>query len=768
MKLLCWLLLALCLPVGAQVPVTTQHNDNSRTGQNLNETILNTSNVNAEHFGELFFRTVDGQIYAQVLYVPGVTIHHAVQNVVYVATENNSVYAFNADSASASSPLWSANLGTAVPYSDLGIGCTGLSPLVGITSTPVIDTSSKTMYVVAKTKSTSNNTYHFELHALDITSGAEKFGGPVEITGQVPGTGVSSSGGLVPFQQLSQNNRAGLLLLNGVVYIAFGSMCELPPWHGWVFGYSASTLQQEAIYNTTPNGSDGGVWAGGQGLAADSENIYLMTGNGTFDANTGGGDYGDSFIKFSTAGGLSVSDYFTPYTQAALSSHDIDLGSGGPLILPGAGKIVGMGKDDRYRLVNTTNMGEYHTTLNANVQQFLGANAGLFIGGPIYWNSPNFGPVIYSWAAGDYLKAYQFTGGKFVISPVSTGSIESAGGPSNTVPLSLSANGSKAGTGIVWAAGPLGNASAQVVPGVLRAFDATNLTTELWDSQQNSLRDGVVGYAKFNPPTIANGKVYLGTFSGQLLVYGLNPPAAGGIKFVQANIAAVSGASTSATVAFGSPQNAGDLNIVVVGWKDATSTVESVVDSAGNTYSLAAPVLQIPASASGRALSQAIYYSSAIDGGSNRVTVTFHQDAAYPQIRVAEYVGVGSLDVATGATGDSASSSSGPATITSPNELIFGANFVHEPTGSAGSAFVSRMITPPNGDIMEDRAVNVVGTYSATAQLVASAPWLMQMVTFKPAVVAADSPRPAPVIAASVSPQLPASAGTPMTVSRVP
>jgi hypothetical protein len=727
-----WLWLTFCLSVSAQVAVITQHNDNSRTGQNLNETVLTTSNVNVGAFGKLFFRTVDGQIYAQVLYVPKLTINGAVRNVVYVATENNSVYAFDADRAGASSPLWHVKLGTPVPNTDAGPGCVGLNPQVGITSTPVIDTSSNTLFVVAKTKNISNNTYHFNLHALDLSSGAEKFVGPVEITGQVPGTGVSSSNGLVPFQPLSQNNRPGLLLLNGVVYVAFGSMCETPPWHGWIFGYSASTLQPQAIYNTTPNGDSGGIWGGGVGLLADASNIYFMTGNGTFDANTGGVDFGDSIVKVSALAGLAVADYFTPFNQSVLESVDLDLGSGGPMALPGTGMIVGMGKDNRLRLVNTSNMGIFNSTVDADVQEFQAASSGVFIGAPVYWNSPNFGPVIYLWGSGDYLKAYQFTGVKFVTKPVSTGGIQGVLGGSNSVPLSLSANGSTAGTGIVWAAGPLsGSAAYQTVPGVLRAFDATNLTRELWDSQQSPLRDGVGSYAKFNPPTIANGKVYVGTFSGQLLVYGLNPPKTGGINFTQGNTFTAQGPAASATVTLSSPQNAGDLNVLVVGWKDLTSTIQSVVDSAGNVYSIAAPVLQIPASSAGRALSQVIYYSSRIAGGSNSVTVTFNQVAAYPEIRVAEYTSVTALDVIAGATGNSATSTSGPAATTSPNELIFGASMVHAPTLNPGSTFISRLIPTPDGDIIEDRTVNLTGAYSATSQLRFSAPWLMQMVTFK-------------------------------------
>jgi hypothetical protein len=505
-----------------QVAVTTHHNNTSRTGQNLSETVLNTSNVNVNTFGKLFSQAVDGQIYAQPLYVPSLSVDGATRNVVYVATQNNSVYAFDADDPAASPLLWQVNLGTPVPSTDVDPTCADITPQVGITSTPVIDINSQTIYVVAKTKNTTDGSYHFKIHALDLITGGEKFGGPTEIIAQVPGTGDESVGGTVPLDPLQQFNRPGLLLLNGVVYTAFGSACETPPWHGWILGYSATTLQQVAALNTTPNGSFGGIWGGGQGLSADSAgNIYVMTGNGTFDPTTGG-DYGDSVLKVSTASGLSIVDYFTPTNQADLDAADLDLGSGGPMALPGTNLIVGSGKDGVVRVMDTMNLGQFSATSNNNVQNFQGTTGVVFMGAPIYWKSPNNGPVIYIWSGNDFLKAYQFINGKFRTTPVSQSTVLEAVGYSNSVPLSLSANGNQAGTGIVWGAGAVaGNANQQTVAGILRAFDATDLTNELWDSRQNAARDDVGNYAKFSPPTIANGKVYLATFSNQLLVYGL-------------------------------------------------------------------------------------------------------------------------------------------------------------------------------------------------------------------------------------------------------
>ncbi len=346
----------------------------------------------------------------------------------------------------------------------------------------------------------------------------------MEITASVSGNGSGSSGGTIAFQPLYQLNRPGLLLLNGEIYIAFGSHGDIGPYHGWVLAYNASTLAQTAVFNTTPNGSEGAIWQGGQGLVADVANIYFMTGNGTFNANAGGTEYGDSVVKLATLSGLSVSDYFTPDNQGALNQSDLDLGSGGPILLPQTTSIVGGGKDGILRLIDTAGMGGYNSSFNADLQEFQ-ATSGIIMIGPVYWNSPSNGPVLYLWGPGDHLKAFEFLNGSFQTTPISQSSVTSPSGNSNAAALSLSANASTSGTGIVWASVSYsGDSNQQTVPGILRAFDATNLTTELWDSKQNVARDDVGNYAKFAPPTVANGKVYLATFSNQLLVYGLLPP----------------------------------------------------------------------------------------------------------------------------------------------------------------------------------------------------------------------------------------------------
>ena len=731
----------LCLQAtlgAAQVSVLTHHNDNGRTGQNLAETTLNTSTVNVSNFGKLFTRTVDGQIYAQPLYVPALNIAGTTRNVIYVATENNSVYAFDADDSSQSSPLWTVNLGTSVPSPDIcnnpAPDCyNDLMPEIGITSTPVIDSSSGTIYVVAKTKNTSNTTYHFNLHALDLLTGGEKFGGPVEISAS-------------EFVPLNENNRPGLLLVNGTIYIGFGSVGDFKTWHGFVFAYNETTLMQTAVYNDTAGSgaNGGGIWGGQQGLVADANNpvnVYVATSNGTFDVNTGGSDYASSILKLSTSNGLKVADYFAPDDQSFLNGSNADLGAGGPVLLPGTTLLVAGGKDGILRVVDTTNMGKFNPTFNGNLQDFQATNVypnGMIMGSPIYWNSPNFGPVIYLWGPSDVIKAWQLSGETFLTTPVSQGQITSPAGISNEAAMSLSADASGTGTGIVWAARPYsGDANAQAQPGILHAFDATNLTHELWDSNQNPARDNLGDYAKFSPPTIANGKVYLATFSNQLVVYGLNPPPATAISFIQVAAATPQSTTSTVSVPYAGPQIAGDLNIVVVGWNDTTATVQSVKDSLGNTYALAAGPTK------GTGITQSIYYAKNIVPGTNTVTVTFSQAASFPDVRVLEYAGADTtspLDVTASASGSGTAPNSGSATTTVANELIFAANTVFTANSAPGATFTQRIITSPDGDLAEDKTVSSTGSYNASASLGSSGPWVMQMATFKMAAGTGGSP----------------------------
>lgn len=510
---------------GALAYVFTSHNDVARTGANLNETRLNAANVNSRQFGKLFSRAVDGQVYAQPLYVSQLRFaDQSVRNVVFVATEHNSVYAFDADDATAIDPLWQVNLGTPVLSTDISPTYRDMMPEIGITGTPVIDPNSQTIYVVAKTKEMADESYHQQLHALDLLTGEEKPSSPVEITASVPGTGVGSVDGTLAFDPLYHLNRPGLLLLNGVIYVAFGSHANRGPHHGWLMAYNVNTLQQVAVFNTTPDSEGGSIWQSGQGLVADGNgNIYLTTGNGPFNLQDGHHDYGDCALKFSTRNGLSLVDYFTPHNTDVLNQFDIDLGAGGPVLLPGINRLVFAGKDTVLRVLDTEKLGGFDPQTDQIVQQFQ-PSPNRFFSAPVYWESPVYGKVIYYWASGDTLKVFKLINGKLQEFEAAHSSAMTEPGISNAAPMSLSANGSKAGTGILWATGSLaGDANRNTVPGILRAFDASDITRELWNSEQIADRDSVGNFAKFCPPTVANGKVYVPTFSGQLQVYGLLP-----------------------------------------------------------------------------------------------------------------------------------------------------------------------------------------------------------------------------------------------------
>jgi len=518
--------------------VFTQHNDNARTGQNLNETVLTTQNVRNTTFGKVFSYVVDGQIYAQPLYVPNVSIpNQGVHNVVYVATENDTLYAFDADGLSPNI-LWQVSFidpptVTTLNCIALGFVC-NVWPITGITGTPVIDPSTNTIYVVVRTQQGVNSLQ--ELHALDITTGAEKFGGPVSIVATVNGTGSGSSHGKVLFSTLHDIQRPAMLLANGNVYIAWAGQA-----HGWVMAYNATTLAQVAVFNTTPNGTLGGVWQSGSGLATDSQgNIYFTTGDGTFDASTGGVDYGDTVVKMDAT--LNVVDYFTPMDQACrLLPNDLDLGSGGPLVLPTqAGsfpdEIIQAGKGGTpcdvwaggvyaapIYVLDRDNMGQYNATQDQIPQELAGSPHGYW-SNPAYWatSSANYlyASGVDAWGgSGDYLKQYTVSDGM-----VSTVPIEQSVAlfPVGSTP-SISANGTK--NGIMWTIMRKDSLSALpgTKPAILYALNATNVSQVLYTSAQNrQLRDQGGCANKFNVPTIANGKVYVGT-QNELDVFGILP-----------------------------------------------------------------------------------------------------------------------------------------------------------------------------------------------------------------------------------------------------
>jgi hypothetical protein len=470
-KSLCKLIVlatALLLPRAQAVNVLVQHNDLARTGGNTAETILTTANVNASTFGKLFTNGVDGQVYAQPLYVQNLRLSGGTHNVVFVCTESNSVYAFDADTGGII--YWHTNLGT--PYTAT---CSDLTPVVGITGTPVIDLSSGTLYVDTKLAAGPAH----KLHALDITTGSEKFGGPATI----------SAGG--KFSAAVEHQRPGLLLLNGVVYVSFGSHCDSGSYHGFVLGYNATNLsQQVSAFNVTATGSQGAVWSGGMAPAADLQgNLYIMTGNGTFD---GSANFGESMVKLN--GSLSVQDYATPTNWATLNTNDTDLGSGGVVLLP-AHYAVGMGKDGNMYLADVNNMGH----VGNFTQVFAAQSSGDTVGkSPVYWQGPGR-QYLFALHSNSKTKAFEFTGTNIITTPLGTASFQMSdrcGG------LSLSANGTN--NGILWEIGSDSN---------LRAYDAVNFPNLLWS--------GSVGtYVKMTCPTIANGKVYVGT-SSSLSVWGL-------------------------------------------------------------------------------------------------------------------------------------------------------------------------------------------------------------------------------------------------------
>lgn len=506
----------------AQLNVVTYHNDNVRSGQNLHETVLTSTVVQTKSFGKLFSQPVDGQIYAQPLVLGNLLIpHKGVHTVVFVATENDSVYAFdgNSNTGGNATPLWQVSFInpakgiTTIPSSDLGTDA--ITPEIGITGTPVIDPKNGTLYVVAATK--ENGVYFQRLHALDVTTGAEKFHGPVVIQATVSGTGAGSTGGSLSFDPFRSNQRPGLALLDGGIYIAWSShgLETEFTFHGWVMGYNENNLKQIGAFCITANGTAGGVWESGDGLAADTlGNLYFMSGNGTFDANTGGQDYGMSYIKMATKHGLSVVDYFAPYNEYTESEQDLDLGSGGAMLLPyqnGAtypDLAVGAGKDGTLYVLNRNNMGQFNATGNTQIVESIPnafAGHGLY-SAPAYW-----GGYLYFQAPNDVLRVYQMVGGLVSSTPVAIGSVTYGSPGASPV---VSANGNS--NGIVWAIEADGYGAG--TPAILHAYDAVT-AIELYNSTQAGTRDTAGAAIKFTPPTVIGGKVYVPT-AVELDVYG--------------------------------------------------------------------------------------------------------------------------------------------------------------------------------------------------------------------------------------------------------
>ncbi len=518
------------LAASGQVVVATYHNDNARTGQNTLETVLTPRNVNAAQFGKLYSFPVDGYVYAQPLYVPQVAIPgNGIHDVVIVATQHDSVYAFDADSPTPT-PLWRVNfLNPAAGITTLAasdVHSSDIVPEIGITSTPVIDVASDTLYVVAATK--ENGAFYHHLHALDLTSGAEKFGGPRIIQASYPGTAQDSRGGLLRFSSQFQLQRAALLLSKGRIYVAFASYGDYGMYHGWVVAFDGTSLRQVGAWVSTPNGYQGGIWMSGCGASADARgDIYLSISNGPFDAfgPQPGMNYGDSVVKLRPdQQGLKLVDSFTPYDQAKLQEGDVDLGSSGVLLLPDQPGpyrrlAITSAKNGHIYLLNRDNLGGYNAATRGDPQivQEIAGQLKQQMGTPAYWNGR-----VYFGAGNspgkDSIKAFSLRNGMLSRMPVSQ-SATTYHITRSTV--SISANGNS--NGIVWAVNNDAYYDPHQGPAVLHAYDALNLGRELYNSNQRFARDNPGQSVKFTVPTIANGKVFVGT-ANQVSVYGLLPP----------------------------------------------------------------------------------------------------------------------------------------------------------------------------------------------------------------------------------------------------
>jgi hypothetical protein len=490
--------------------VTTWGYGMQRNNVNTNEYMLTPSNVRVATFGKLFSYSVDSYVYGQPLFVPKLVVNGSTHNVVYVATEKNSVYAFDADGGG---QLWKRSFGSAIPCANVH-GC-NVAPTIGITATPVIDTTLGNIYVANRQFNSSTGIYSHTLHSLSLVTGADNPGSPVGITGSVAGTGYDAVNGQVKFNQQTASDRPALLEMNGVVYVAFGSYLDANPYHGWIIGFSASNLSRTIVFNATPNGQRAGIW-GPSVLASDGTHLYTGTGNGTWDS---GPDWGNSYLKLLPANGtLSMADFFTPFNVSTLILQDRDLGSGMATLLPTFSSspfphiMIGAGKEGRIYVVSRDNMGHFNSACDCQIVQSIANAVGVATNTtdlrrnystPPYWN----GNVYFS-GTNDTIKRFHLSTAtsKLTTTPSDTSATTYAFPGSNPV---VSGNGN--GSGILWA--------IETGAGILRAYDATKLTTELYNTTQNAARDALGSAIKFAPPLVVNGKVYVGTRT-QLVVYG--------------------------------------------------------------------------------------------------------------------------------------------------------------------------------------------------------------------------------------------------------
>jgi hypothetical protein len=524
------------------VDVLTNRYDNWRSGCNSRETLLTPKNVNGQKFGKLFERSVDGDIYAQPLVKNGVQIPGlGPRNIVYVATTNNNLYAFDADLPQVGDPYWRVGkdvLGEPVPRADVS----DLKPPdqylnfehnIGVVATPVIDSGTNTIYIVAKSRYSGG--YRHRLFAFDLATGRERkdLGSPVAIEPSAIGNGVGNVDGKIRMQSRKLVNRAALLLQDGILYVAFGAHSDGEPrfdYHGWIVAYDARTLRQVAALCTTPDGIQGGVWQSGAGLAAEPREgtfplIYAVVGNGSAI----GRNFGQSILQMYPGELLSAKQVFTPSNVGEMNDLDLDL-STGPLLFPDLPFMLACTKDGKCYVVDRTNMHLVQELEAAKNSVGTGRESNIH-GTPVFWRDSNNVLFIYLWGEEDFLRSYRFDGKRFV--PAGRSQFPA---PANSMPgaaLSISTNGTASDTGVVWASLPVkDDANNATVPGVLRAFSTTDISHELWDSEQNGGRDRLGMFAKFCPPVVANGKVYMATFgpagdaaagTAKLVVYGLLP-----------------------------------------------------------------------------------------------------------------------------------------------------------------------------------------------------------------------------------------------------
>jgi PQQ enzyme-like repeat protein len=496
------------------------HNDAARTGQYLVETTLTPANVNSTSFGLIAMWPVDGLVDAQPLYAGAVTLADgSVHNLVLAATEHATIYAFD---ASTGTVRWQKSMLAAAETTSDSRNCSQVTPEIGATATPAIDRTlgaQGTVFVTAASKNASGN-YVQRVHALDLASGAERPGSPVVVQATYPGTGANSTNGVVLFDPAFYNERAALLVSNGVLYTAWGSHCDIDPYTGWILAFDEATLSLRSTLNVTPNGARGAFWNSGAGPALDAGgSLYIISANGTFDTTLtaagfpASGDFGNGFLKVSTAGSLSVTDYFATLDTVAQSNADSDFGSGGGMVLPDqvdtSGTIrhlaVGAGKDTNLYVVDRDSMGKFDPAANHAYQVLAGALPGGVFSSPAYFNG-----AVYYGSVGAPLQRFSISNAQLV-TPAASQSSVSFGYPGTTP--SISAN--RSSNAIVWA---VENGS----PAVLHAYDATDLTRELYNSTQNAARDNLGPGNKFITPTVAAGKVFVGT-TDSVAVFGLLP-----------------------------------------------------------------------------------------------------------------------------------------------------------------------------------------------------------------------------------------------------